>query len=343
MPLKNEHYNKILREYDRRQLENRHQLLEKQQRIYVTIPALKELDEEIAKNAVQATKLSLLGDEQALSRLKETNHELSEAKKALLIAHNFPEDYLTLSYHCPDCKDTGYITDTRWSDEDHVLLSKNKCHCFKQAIVDMLYTQSNIRQALEKENFSTFSYDYFDHTHIDPSTNLTSYDNMVRVVAACQNFIQNFDTKFENILFYGNAGAGKTFLSNCIAKELLSSAHTVIYLTAFELFDILEKHKFSKGENNYQIEEQFQGILDCDLLIIDDLGTELNNTFTNSQLYLCINERQLAEKSTIISTNFSLDELGKQYSERIFSRITSNYTILKLYGDDIRLKKAFAP
>lgn len=343
MPLKNEHYNKILREYDRRQLENRHQLLEKQQNIYLTIPAIREIDEEIAANAVEATKLSLYGDDRALSHLKEINHELSEAKKALLTAHGFPEDYLTISYHCPDCKDTGFITDNKWSDEDHVLLSQNKCHCFKQAIVDMLYTQSNLQQALEKENFSTFSYDYFDRTYVDPTTNLTSYDNMVRVVAACENFIQNFDTKFENILFYGNAGSGKTFLSNCIAKELLNSAHTVIYLTAFELFDILEKHKFSKADADYRIEEQFQGILECDLLIIDDLGTELNNTFTNSQLYLCINERQLAERSTIISTNFSLNELGAQYSERIFSRITSNYTILKLYGDDIRLKKAFAP
>ena len=162
---------------------------------------------------------------------------------------------------------------------------------------------------------------------------------MVHIVASCQNFIQNFDQKFENILLYGNSGAGKTFLSNCIAKELIESAHTVIYLTAFELFDILEKHKFSKTKED-TIEEQFEGILDCDLLIIDDLGTELANSFTNSQLYTCLNERLLSEKSTIISTNLSLDDLSEQYSERIFSRIVSSYTILKLFGTDIRIKKA---
>lgn len=342
MALKNEQYNRILREYDKKQLENRRILQEKQEAIYTAIPAIKEIDHEIASNAVKATKLTLLGDEHALEELKSINHELSEDKKALLMAHNYPADYLSLSYSCPDCKDTGYITDETWQDEDHVLLSKNKCHCFKQAIVDLLYTQSGIRRAIEKENFSTFSYDYFDRTYIDPSTGSTSYDNMVNVVSTCQTFIQNFDTIFQNLLFFGTPGVGKTFLTNCIAKELLNSAHTVIYLTAFQLFEILEKHKFSKGDD-YDIEEQFQGIFDCDLLIIDDLGTEVSNTFINSQLYLCINERYLSEKSTIISTNLSLDKLSSQYSERIFSRLTSNYTLLKLFGDDIRLKKAFAP
>lgn len=342
MPLKNEHYNRILREYDKKQLENRRILQEKQDAIYEAIPSIKELDNEMARNAVKATKLTLLGDEHALEELKTLNHELSEDKKALLLAHNYPVDYLTLTYSCPDCKDTGYITNETWQDEDHVLLSKNKCHCFKQKIVDLLYTQSGLRQAIERENFSTFSYDYFDHTYVDPSEGITSYDNIVYVVNTCHSFIQEFDSSFQNILFYGTPGVGKTFLTNCIAKELLNSAHTVIYLTSFQLFEILEKHKFSKGED-YAIEEQFQGIFDCDLLIIDDLGTEVTNTFINSQLYLCINERQLSEKSTIISTNLSLDDLRTQYSERIFSRIVNDYNILKLFGDDIRLKKAFAP
>lgn len=254
------------------------------------------------------------------------------------MAHGYPEDYLTLQYHCPDCKDTGLIDQSTWQDEDHILLSKNKCHCYKQAIVNLLYQQSNMQQAIQQENFSTFSYDYFDKVQIDPAAKRTAYDNMVDVVAACQRFIQNFDTTFENILFFGNAGTGKTFLSNCIAKELLETTHTVIYLTAFQLFDILEKHKFSRNEHP-ENEEQFQGILDCDLLIIDDLGTELNNSFTSSQLYVCLNERQLSRRSTIISTNLSLDDLSLQYGERTFSRIASGYTLLKLFGTDIRLKK----
>lgn len=338
MPLKNEQYDRILREYDQRQLENRHLLQEKQEAVYQKIPALKEIDLAIASNAVHATKLTLSGDEQAIEKLRTFNAELSENKQMLLLSHGYPSDYLAPIYTCPDCKDTGYITDTSWRDEEHLLLSKNKCHCFKQAIVDVLYQQSNIRNAIEKENFSTFSYDYYDQDIVDETTGMTAYEHMVDVVARCQNFIQNFDHTFENILFSGDSGVGKTFLSNCIAKELLESAHTVIYLTAFELFDILEKHKF-KREQDYNLEEQFQGILDCDLLIIDDLGTEFNNSFISSQLYLCLNERLLARRSTIISTNFTIDELNAQYSERILSRIIGNYHLLKLFGRDIRLKK----
>ena len=131
----------------------------------------------------------------------------------------------------------------------------------------------------------------------------------------------------------------KTFLSNCIARELLDRSYTVIYLTSFQLFDILEKNKFNKDDDSQEVQNQFNFILSCDLLIIDDLGTELTNSFINTQLYLCINERYLREKSTIISTNLSLDNINDKYSERIFSRIISNYTLLKIVGADIRLAK----
>lgn len=343
MALKNSQINCILREYDRKQQENRRQLRERQEEIYKILPAVREIEQELASNAVEATKLTLSGSESAIDELREKNQSLMEAKTALLTSHGYSTDYLCLSYFCPDCKDTGYITEHIWQNEDHILLSSNKCHCFKQAIVDLLYTQSGIRSAIEQENFSTFCYDYFSQDYIDRNLGISSYENIVRAVATCQNFIQNFDKEFQNILFYGNAGVGKTFLSNCIAKELLNSSHTVIYLTAFQFFDILERHKFDKNDTDYSMEEKFQGIMDCDLLIIDDLGTELTNSFINSQLYLCVNERLLSKHSTIISTNLSLDEIRELYSERIFSRITSNYTIIKLFGEDIRLKKAFAP
>ncbi|ROR31909.1 DNA replication protein DnaC [Mobilisporobacter senegalensis] len=329
MALKNFQYNTILREYDSRQLKNKHDLDMRIAKIYKEIPELKEIDEKIVAGSIADTKKLLMGDESVLEKLKEDNLDLSMRKIELLCEHGYSPDYLTPDCACPDCKDTGFI-------------GNKKCHCFKQAIVDLVYSQSNIKRAIAMENFSTFSFDHYSNDYVEETTKLTPYANIHKVVDSCKNFIKDFDKKYENILLYGNTGVGKTFLANCIAKELLDSAHTVIYLTAFQLFDILEKNKFRKNDDNYEAENQFDYILDCDLLIIDDLGTELNNTFVTSQLYLCINERHLRQKSTIISTNLSWNDLNTNYSERIFSRITSNYILLKIVGDDIRLKKAFS-
>ena len=154
-------------------------------------------------------------------------------------------------------------------------------------------------------------------------------------------YIKNFPYSCENILIYGKTGVGKTFLSNCIAKELLDQGNTVIYLSAPQLFEIIESHKFSKAQEEAKesAETKMRYILDCDLLIIDDLGTEFNNSFISSQLYYCINERFLRQKSTLISTNLSFEEIRKNYSDRIYSRLFHDYMPVKIYGDDIRIKK----
>lgn len=329
MALKNVQYNKILREYDQRQLNNKHKLDRKHANLCKEIPKFQELEQAIVSISAFYAKLAVLGDNNAIHNLKREQQQLIKEKETLLLEHGYPIDYLTPDYICPDCKDTGYI-------------NNQKCKCFKQAIVDLLYSQSNIKQIMQQENFHSFCYEYYDNSKRDPLIGLTPRENIQKIVVYCKKFIQAFHTSYNNILLYGNTGVGKTFLANCIAKELLDTAHTVIYLTSFQLFDILEKNKFSHNKEQYEIEEQFEGILHCDLLIIDDLGTELNNTFISSQLYLCINERHLNKKSTIISTNLSLDDLNYQYSERVFSRITSNYTLLKIFGDDIRIKKAFS-
>lgn len=329
MALKNFQYNKILREYDSRQLQNRYLLEKRTKEIYENIPEFKEIDQRIVSGSIADTKKLLMGDSSALNKLKEDNLDLSMRKIELLCEYGYPSDYLLPIYTCRECNDTGYI-------------GNDKCHCFKQAIVNLVYSQSNIQIAIAKENFNTFSFQYYPNDYVEESTKLTPLDNAKKVVQSCKDFIKNFDNTYENILLYGNTGVGKTFLANCIAKELLDKSYTVIYLTAFQLFDILEKNKFGKNNDNYEAENQFDYILDCDLLIIDDLGTELNNTFVTSQLYLCINERHLRQKSTIISTNLSWNDLNRNYSERIFSRITSNYLLLKIVGDDIRLKKAFS-
>jgi DNA replication protein DnaC len=234
-----------------------------------------------------------------------------------------PENYYAPEYTCPDCQDTGYI-------------GGKKCHCLKQAIIDSIYTQSNIKNILGRENFSVFSYDYYSTTQTDPATGLTSLETAKRAVEECQHFIQDFDNKPKNLFFYGNTGVGKTFLSNCVAKELLDDGYSVIYFTAFQLFDILSKGVFEKDADAIAAH---QNIFDCDLLIIDDLGTELSNAFSTSQLFLCVNERILRQKSTIISTNLNLNQVSDTYSERTFSRILNNYNLIKLFGDDIRIQK----
>ena len=236
---------------------------------------------------------------------------------------SLPKNYFEPVYECPDCKDTGYIG---WKP----------CHCFKQQAIDLIYTQSNIKDILTKENFSTLSLDYYSDSNVNPATGLTSLATAKAAVARCHEFVDQFDNTFANLYFFGDTGIGKTFLSNCIAKELLDSGHSVIYFTAFQLFDILSKGVFEKDADAIATH---QNIFDCDLLIIDDLGTELSNSFTTSQLFLCLNERILRQKSTIISTNLNMNQVADIYSERVLSRIMTYYTIIKLFGEDIRSKK----
>lgn len=323
MPLNNSQYDEILREYDARQLKNQHMVESRLKDAYAKIPRLKEIDDAIATCSVAQAKRMLDGDTSALAELHSQIADYRSQKAALLASHGFPADYFEPDYTCPDCKDTGFIDGKR-------------CHCFKQAAIDLVYTQSNLKEILAKENFDTFSFDFYSDSDINPATGLSSLATAKDAVAKCHTFIDSFDDSFSNLYFYGNTGIGKTFLSNCVAKELMDQGHSVIYFTAFQLFDILGKGVFRRDEDAIAAH---QNIFDCDLLIIDDLGTELANSFTTSQLFLCLNERILRKKSTIISTNLGMNELADIYSERVFSRILSNYTLIKLFGADIRIVK----
>lgn len=194
---------------------------------------------------------------------------------------------------------------------------------------------------LELENFNTFSEKFYDNTNINTNLSLTPRQNIVKIRDICLEYVEHFDETYSNIIFYGPTGVGKTFMTHCIAKALLDTSHTVVYLTSLQLFDILEKNKFGRNDENAS-DGQVSYILDSELLIIDDLGTELVNSFTSSQLYHFIEERHLNKRSVIISTNLSFTELRNRYSERIFSRFTGYYNFYMIVGDDIRIKIAIS-
>ena len=325
MALSNSQYDAIMREYGRQQIENHHKLEERRKEIYARLPVVKQLEAEIAERSVACAKKLLEGDKGVLDRLKEDLRDLREQKALIIRAAGYPDDYLELHYRCPDCRDTG-------------LVDGRKCHCFLQAQMKLLHAQSNLEDVLERENFKALSYEYYDDAEILPQLGITNAAYMRRVVAGCKAFVRDFDKKHDNLLFPGSTGVGKTFLTNCIARELMDDFHSVIYLTASDLFDVFSRNKFDY-DNAEDMKDMYRFILDCDLLIIDDLGTELNNSFTSSQLFYCINERMNMSRSTIISTNLTLARLRDSYTDRVTSRIMSGYRIIPLYGGDIRLLK----
>ena len=316
MALTNAQYDQILHQYEMKQLNSRRQVERKLAYVYEHIPGYRDLEDAVAAISVAQGKKLLAGDNDAMEDLRDALAELSGRKAQLLEDAGLPADYLTPVYECPDCKDTGYI-------------DGQKCHCFKQSMISLLYEQCNIPEMLQTENFNNLSYEYYE------GEDLARFKNAVNT---CRNFVKNFNSDYHNLFFYGTVGTGKSFLSGCVAKELIESGHSVIYFSATGLFDLLSKNSFDY-KNREELRETYADLYQCDLLIIDDLGTELTNQFVTSQLFALLNERHMGKKATIISTNLSLEELRNRYSERIFSRITSHYEICKLSGQDIRMYK----
>lgn len=323
MALSNAQYNTLMRAYEEKQVRNRDLKNARFEKACRMIPELRQLEDSISRCSVEQARKLLNGDNTALSTLKEQLHELSDRRIALLKEAGLPPDYLEPPYECPDCQDTGYI-------------HNRKCHCFQKAAIDLFYTQSHLKGILETENFDSFSFDYYSQNYIDKLSGQNSLQLARRAYDECQNFIQSFDTEHTNLLLFGTTGIGKTFLTHCVAREIMNSIHSVLYLTATDFFDALLAKALGRTDESLNLYEQIQ---ECDLLIIDDLGTERNTEFVISQLFVCLNERILNQKSTIISTNLTLDEIKANYTERTFSRISNHYRILRLAGDDIRIQK----
>lgn len=325
MALTNSEHQMIMRDYEELQQYHREALAKRRASVYEKLPVLSEIDDQLIHGSVQSAKLALQGDSSALEALSRTNARLIQQKKELLRRAGYPDNYLEMTYRCKDCKDTGYV--------DH-----QPCHCFQQAIIDKFYLDPGRRELLTAENFSTFNFEFYSKESIDQTSGLSYYDIAKLAFERAVTFVNRFSKSYTNLRINGSTGVGKTFLTNCIAKALLDSGYTVLYLSAFRLFELFEKYRFGDKEDSKDAAKNFGMILDCDLLIIDDLGTEMNNSYTNSQLFICLEERDLRKASTVISTNLTIDEIRRRYSERIASRMM-NFESITLMGKDIRVKK----
>lgn len=313
MALSNAQYDQIKKIYDKRLLDRHYESEKRLSYVNEHVPGFKALNDDISALCLKQAELLLDGNTSALSDLKASIGQLKSQKVALLKNAGLSPDYLDIPYICPDCEDTGYI-------------NGQKCHCFKQQALALLYDKSNLREYLDSLDFSMVSDQYYE------GEDLVHFKDSYQ---KSMNFVNNFKNDYQNLYFYGTVGTGKSFLSGCIAKELLQNGYSVIYFSAAGLMDVIAKYSFNRKQDQ-DFEAVYQDIYDCDLLIIDDLGTESINDFTISQLFTCLNERFLRKKSVVISTNLSLKELRDYYSERIFSRIVGNFLFCKMTGPDIR-------
>ncbi len=331
MGLTNSQYDEIMRDYQRRQNQARRELSLREEEVRERFPEFADLDAQIASAGVACARVMLSANDAeasaGLCALQEGIDRISAQKEQLLKEAGYPADYLQMKYQCPDCRDTGYI-------------GQEKCHCFRRAEIDLLYTQSNLRESYKAETFPAFSLEYYSKKLTDSATGLTAAQMAAHALEECRRFVRDFDKSAENLFLSGGTGLGKTFLSHCVANALLETTHSVIYFSAYDLFELLADSSFGRtGEA--EAGELERHIFECDLLIIDDLGTEQTNSFVASQLFHVLNERNLRQKSTLISTNLSLEQLAGRYSERVVSRITGSYQMLKLTGEDIRIQKKY--
>ena len=322
----------LLKEYEQTRQQKQMELEDKLNAFYEKNPSVMELNDKINKTAIEISKTILLNNHsEKIKNLNVLLDKLKKEKKELLTKLNITEDFFVTDYSCKLCEDTGYLINN----------NQVMCTCLKQKLINIQYNKSNI-SSIETDNFNHFNIALFSD-EVDEkkySSNLSPRKNMEKIKEISLDFIQNFENSTQkNLLFTGNTGLGKTFLTNCIANEILQSGKTVLYQTAPVMLDSIIDYKFGKNT-----EFNYNDLLNVDLLIIDDLGTENTNNIKLSELFNILNTRLLNQNNhitkTIISTNLSLNNLFKTYDERIFSRLAGYYNICRFFGEDLRYKKS---
>lgn len=304
---------------------------ERQNTVYTLIPEVEEIDRAIATVGVRYSAKIISGSVSSADLASAMEAELSELKKrrkAALSKHGMNEDVFDVPYDCAICKDTGTA-------------DGKKCVCYKQKMKRFMAEAasriSNIPVDFENCSFKNADFSFYSKD-IDSSIGVSPYDNARNIYRTCFNFCRDLGNTYENLYIYGHAGVGKTYLTSCMVAELLNCGHGVIYQTAYKLFSFLEDCHFkrSKLENAELLKN---AVYDCDLLIIDDFGTEFITSYTQSVLFDLLNTRLLERRPTIINSNLNMNDVSSTYTDRISSRINGNFTLLRLVGDDIRLLK----
>lgn len=307
--------------YEKTRADENHKLMKRREEIKNKYPEILELDTTIQKLCLNLSMAALKGiaNPNELENIKEEITDLRAKKYEMLVYHGYNPDYLNLHYKCPKCKDTGFI-------------GIEKCSCFKSKLIKLYYKDSDLEEAVKTNNFKNFNINLYPNHKLNDER-YTPRKNIEDILQYIKNeYLTNFKNINTNLLFYGNSGTGKTFLSWCIAKELLDKGFLVIYKTSDDLLRALKDIKFN---NDTDLENL---LINCDLLIIDDLGSEQITDFSSTELFTLINKKILKNKKMIISTNLNLPLISKRYSERISSRIIGEFKLFKFFAEDIRIQ-----
>ena len=296
--------------------------------IYKKVPRLLEIDALLRSTMSQIIAGALQkgqDPQRAIAAIRDNNLSLQRERGRLLRDAGYPEDALEEKPACPLCRDSGYR-------------ESKMCRCLQA-----YYTREQIAELskllpMGEETFDTFSFEWYS------SSVEGNYGRSPRAMAehhfdVCRDYANQFGSKSGNLLLFGNPGLGKTFLSACIARVVSEKGHSVVYDTASNIFSQFESSKFRRFDDDDSSDDDVNRYKNCDLLIIDDLGTEMLTSFVQSTLYQIINGRLISGRKTIISTNLSPEQIGKRYGTQILSRIEGEYEILPFIGKDIRLQK----
>jgi len=298
--------------------------------VYAKAPKVREIDMELGETMAELIAVSISPDttEKAGKKINDIsikNLKLQEERKKALASGGYSPNYLDEEYNCKDCNDTGYI-DTEM------------CDCLLELYKEEQRLSLSSLLKLGDETFESFILSYYDDKPT-PETAVSSRKSMEIVYETCVEYARKFGPKSMNLFFNGAPGLGKTYLSACIARVVAEKGFSVVYDMAGAIFSMFEDAKFNKSDNLEETRDEINRYLQCDLLIIDDLGTEMITEFTKSVLYEVINTRLISAKKTIVSSNMTIDEMRQRYTEQIMSRLEGEYHVLTFYGDDIRKKK----